>query len=172
MEVFLDDIEEPGGERVSDFIVLAPKHRTGDVTGVAVLPILDGKFGLLRIYRHPVRDHVWEVPRGFVDPGEQPDVSASRELEEETGLQCAPRHLVDLGTVFPEPGILAARTHVFAATRCQRPGPYTANEMGHKELRFFDVEELAGLTRQQTIQDATTLAALYRNQISQNNQLR
>jgi len=167
IEVYLDDIEEPGGAQVSDFIVLAPRQKTGNlVTGVAILPVLDGSFGLLRIYRHPVRDYVWEVPRGFIEPGEQAHVSALRELDEETGLQCDPRDILDLGTVLPEPGILAARTHVFAATRCRRPGPFTANEMGHKELCFFDSKEITGMTRQQVIEDASTLVALCRYELS------
>lgn len=167
IEVYLDDIEEPGGAQVSDFIVLVPRQKTGNlVTGVAVLPVLDGNFGLLRIYRHPVRDYVWEVPRGFIEQGEQAHVSALRELDEETGLQCDPRDILDLGTVLPEAGILAARTHLFAATRCRRLGPFTANEMGHKELCFFNTEEITGMTRQQLIEDANTLVALYRYGLS------
>jgi ADP-ribose pyrophosphatase YjhB (NUDIX family) len=168
IEVYLDDIEGPGGAQVSDFIVLAPRQKTGNlVTGVAILPVLDGNFGLLRIYRHPVGDYVWEVPRGFIESGEQAQVSALRELDEETGLQCDPLDVLDLGTVLPEPGILAARTHIFAATRCRRPGPFTANEMGHEELRFFNAEEISGMKRQQLIEDANTLVALYRYEFSQ-----
>jgi 8-oxo-dGTP pyrophosphatase MutT (NUDIX family) len=85
-----------------------------------------------------------------------------RELEEETGLLCESRHVVDLGTVLPEPGIIAGRTHLFAATRCHRTGPFKASEMGHKELRFFDGDELNGMAAQGIIEDATTLAACYR----------
>jgi ADP-ribose pyrophosphatase YjhB (NUDIX family) len=167
IEVFLDDIEEPGGVQVSDFIVLAPRQTAGNlVTGAAVLPVLGGTFGLLRIYRHPVRDYVWEIPRGFVDPGEQARVSALRELSEETGLQCDPRDVVDLGTVLPEPGIVAGRTHLFAATDCRRTGPFEANEMGHRELRFFSDDEIAALMSQGAVEDASTLVALYRYRLS------
>ena len=162
-EVFLDDIEGPGGETVNDFVVLAPRQRAeNQVTGVAILPVLDGNLGLLRIYRHPVGIYTWEVPRGFVDAGEKAAASALRELEEETGLQCDPHDVLDLGTVLPEPGILAARTHLFAATRCRRTGPYRANELGHKELRFFSAEELNNMAQQGLIEDATTLVACYR----------
>ncbi|MBM3393096.1 MAG: NUDIX hydrolase [Betaproteobacteria bacterium] len=113
IEVFLDDIEEAGGASVSDFIVLALRQKTGNlVTGVAVLPLVDGNFGLLKIFRHPIRDYTWEVPRGFVDADEEASVSALRELEEETGLQCDARDLIDLGTMLPEPGIMAALTCV------------------------------------------------------------
>lgn len=162
-EVFLDEIEGPGGETVTDFVVLSPRQRAeNQVTGVAILPILDGNPGLLRVYRHPVGIHAWEVPRGFVDAGEQAAASALRELEEETGLQCDAGDVLDLGTVLPEPGILAARTRLFAATRCRRTGPYRASEMGHRELRFFSVEELHEMAQQGLIEDATTLVACYR----------
>src|SRR3989344_768110 len=60
-EVFLDDVENPNGEIVHDYLVVAPKVRTGNlITGVAVLPIVDGKIGLLRIYRHAIQRHLWE----------------------------------------------------------------------------------------------------------------
>src|SRR3990167_6440990 len=68
-EIFLDDVENPNGEIVQNYLVVAPKIRTGDlITGVSVLPVMDGKLGLLRIYRHAIQRQLWEVPRGFVDP--------------------------------------------------------------------------------------------------------
>ena len=105
-EVFLDDVENPNGEIVQNYLVVAPKIKTGDlVTGVAVLPVVDGKLGLLRIYRHAIQRHLWEVPRGFIDPGESDRKSALRELEEETGLSCADADLESLGIFAPEPGL-------------------------------------------------------------------
>jgi ADP-ribose pyrophosphatase YjhB (NUDIX family) len=163
IEVFLDDIEEPGRAPISDFVVLAPRQKTQNlVTGVAVLPVLDGNFGLLKIYRHPIRDYTWEAPRGFVEAGEKALTSALRELQEETGLLCESQHVTNLGTVLPEPGIIAGRTHLFAATQCRLTGPFRANEIGHKELRFFSEDELNDMARQGIIEDASTLAACYR----------
>lgn len=163
IEVFLDDIEEPGGASLSNFIVVAPRQKSRNlVTGVAILPILGGNFGLLEIYRHPISDYNWEVPRGFVDAGEKDLTAALRELEEETGLLCDSQNVIDLGTVLPEPGIIAGRTHLFAATQCRRISLYKANEMGHKELRFFDTETFGDMVRQGTIEDANTLVVGYR----------
>jgi ADP-ribose pyrophosphatase len=163
IEVYLDDIEGPMGEIINDFVVLSPRQKSeNNVTGVAILPILDGNLGLLKIYRHPIREYTWEVPRGFVDAGEKVICSALRELEEETGLQCESTDVIDLGTVLPEPGIMAARTHLFAATQCRRMVPYTANELGHKEMRFFSAEEFSDMARRGTIEDANTLVAYYR----------
>ncbi|MHB8621945.1 MAG: NUDIX hydrolase [Sulfuricaulis sp.] len=151
-----------------DFVVLSPRQKSeNQVTGVAILPILDGMLGLLRIYRHPVSAHTWEVPRGFVDAGEKAIVSAMRELEEETGLQCDELDVINIGTVLPEPGIIAARTQLFIAARCRQTGPYQANEMGHKELRFFSAGEISEMAQNGIIEDANTLVVCYRYLLSQ-----
>ena len=62
--------------------------------GVSILPIRDGNILLQRQYRYPVCSWQWELPGGFVDPGETPDEAARRELKEETGWHST--HLSDL----------------------------------------------------------------------------
>ena len=162
-EIFLDDVENPNGEIVRNYLVVAPKVRTGElITGVAVLPEVDGKLGLLRIYRHAIQRHLWEIPRGFVDPGESDRSSALRELEEETGLLCADADLESLGVFAPEPGILAARVHLFVAHRCHAVRPFSGEEFGHKEFRLFDPAQLSALHATGEIQDSSTLIACFR----------
>lgn len=39
--------------------------------GVSILPIGEGKILLQRQYRYPVRSWQWELPGGFIDPGDQ-----------------------------------------------------------------------------------------------------
>lgn len=41
---------------------------------------------LIKQYRYPVGDYVYELPSGLVDPGETPQEAAIREFREETGL--------------------------------------------------------------------------------------
>jgi 8-oxo-dGTP pyrophosphatase MutT (NUDIX family) len=42
---------------------------------------------MIRQYRHPVGDYLWELPAGLLDtPGELPAQTAQRELAEETGV--------------------------------------------------------------------------------------
>src|SRR4051812_29197508 len=43
----------------------------------------DGTTALVRQYRHPTRRRVLEIPAGKLDPGERPEQTAARELEEE-----------------------------------------------------------------------------------------
>lgn len=170
IEVYLDNIAGPSEETVLDFMVVSPRQKSeNQVTGVAILPILDGNLGLLRIYRYPVGEYTWEVPRGFVDAGEKALTAALRELEEETGLQCDHQDMIDLGTILPEPGILAARTHLFSASKCHGAKRFRANELGHRALRFFTLGEFAAMAQRAEIEEAHTLAVYYRYLQSQKN---
>jgi ADP-ribose pyrophosphatase len=60
---------------------------------VVIVPILDGHQGpevvLIRNWRPSVERWVWELPAGTMEPGEEPETCAGRELEEETGYAAA-----------------------------------------------------------------------------------
>lgn len=124
-----------------------------------MLPIVDGKFGLLKIYRHAIQSDSWEIPRGFIDEGESDLTAALRELEEETGLSCDRSQIKSLGFVTPDAGVLAARVHVHVALRCIRIQPYSAPELGHREFCLFEVTELKNMIGRSEIQDPCTLIA-------------
>jgi 8-oxo-dGTP pyrophosphatase MutT (NUDIX family) len=161
--VFFDELKSKDQSSVPDYLVVAPKNvGVNLVTGVAVLPICDGKIGLIRAYRHAIQDYSWEIPRGFVEEGESDPASALRELEEETGLSCDSLELRSLGFITPDAGILAARVHVHVALRCIRIRPYTAVELGHREFRLFDSSEIENLISRSEIQDPCTVFAYYR----------
>ena len=61
--------------------------------GVVIYPVYrhdPEKLVILRQFRYPVNDYMYEVPAGLVDPGEDPMEAAARELKEETGFTFTP----------------------------------------------------------------------------------
>src|SRR5579862_1516235 len=79
LHVFADTVRLPGGGTASREVV---EHRGA----VAILARDDdGRVVLVRQWRHAVGRATWEVPAGTREEGEPPDVTARRELAEETG---------------------------------------------------------------------------------------
>ncbi|MGW0802809.1 NUDIX domain-containing protein [Nonomuraea sp. NPDC002799] len=82
---------------------------------VAVLALDDrDRVLLIRQYRHPVRQLMWELPAGLRDvPGEPLVAGAARELAEEAGYRAGTWHtLTDLRS---SPGMSDERIRVFLA---------------------------------------------------------
>jgi ADP-ribose pyrophosphatase len=78
-DVTWDHALDPGGFEIKRAIV---QHG-----GSAVMMPVDkrGRVLLVRQYRLPARQYIWELPAGRVDPGETVLKAAKRELREETG---------------------------------------------------------------------------------------
>ena len=79
----LDEVEEPGGVHARREVV----RHSGSVAVLAIQD--DGKIVLVRQYRYPVDDFVWELPAGRLDAGESPEQAAQRELQEEIGFKAS-----------------------------------------------------------------------------------
>jgi ADP-ribose pyrophosphatase len=162
-KVHLDHLVDERGNEVEDYLSLAPSEsRPNQVTGVAVLPVLDDGFLLIRSYRHALGTELWEVPRGFCDTGETAAQAALRELTEETGLVCAPADLVMLGHYAPEASTIGGRGALFAATRCVGPPRQATDELGLGRLEFVTRPRMEALIATGEIEDAGTLIVYYR----------
>ena len=65
----------------------SPEDLAGTLSGVEIIARFpDGDLLLCREYRYAVGGWYWELPTGMIEPGETPEQAASRELQEETGL--------------------------------------------------------------------------------------
>jgi ADP-ribose pyrophosphatase len=80
----------------------------------AMVPMLSSReVVLIRQYRHAIREFIWEIPAGTLDPDETPLTCARRELIEEIGYSATDWH--QLGTITPLPGCSDERIHIFLA---------------------------------------------------------
>ncbi len=129
----------------------------------AVVPLLDApdaadpRVVLLRQFRHATDGVVWEIPAGRLDPGEDPEACARRELKEEAGYLA--RAVTPLTTIYTTPGFTDERIHLFLATDLQ------AGSHNREPDEFVEVHEVRWsqaleLIRTGEIQDSKTLVAL------------
>lgn len=73
--------------RKEDKIKLLTKDLSAE--GVVIYPILKNepdKIVMIRQYRYPLDEYIYELPAGLIDDGETPQMAAVRELKEETGF--------------------------------------------------------------------------------------
>lgn len=102
------EFEGPGGQRFHRDIVRHP--------GAVAVVALDGDdLFLVRQYRASLDSDLWEIPAGKRDvPGEPPETTARRELEEEIGMRAG--SIEPLLTIHHSPGFCDEVGHIFLAT--------------------------------------------------------
>lgn len=146
-----DQVVEPGGVRVTRDVVT----HTGSVVLLPVFP--DGRILLVRQYRHAVRQFLWELVAGRIEPGERPLLAARRELLEETGYTA--RRFRKLLDVFPTPGFVSERMLVYLAEGL-RPGDAQPESDERITARRFTRAELEQMIRRGTLRDAKSIVGI------------
>ncbi len=139
-------------------------ERGGD--GIAIVAVNSKQqIGLIRIYRYPVDEWLWEIPRGF---GENIDIidEASRELFEETGIIAGKLNF--LARLFPNTGISSTAINVFMATELTSNDNATDHSEAIESFSFFDPKTIDEMIHRGEIQDCISLSTLFlaRNTIS------
>jgi len=108
------------------------------VTVLAVTP--HREILLVRQYRPAVERYTLELPGGHVEPGEEPEYAARRELLEETGFQAERLEL--LGTLVPDSGRLSNRLWCFFAGELKQVSSTPEFEQGDALLACKPTELL------------------------------
>ena len=122
---------------------------------VAALP-REGEFCyLIRQYRFPLEEWIYEVPAGTMAEGEEPEETALRELIEETGLSA--RHLIRRGEIFTTPGYTDEVIYLFEARDLSPSSEFEKDEDEEIELVKLHQSEIFSMIRQGTIRDAKTI---------------
>ncbi|HEY6159076.1 MAG TPA: NUDIX hydrolase [Gemmatimonadales bacterium] len=120
-------------------------------------PGADPTILLIRQYRYATGGQLWEIPAGTLDPGEDPEACARRELLEETGVTAA--RLQRLTSIWTTPGFTNEVIHLYLATGL------TSGEPSRERDEFIEVvpqplSRVLALIRDGEIRDAKTVAAI------------
>ena len=99
----------PNGHVVPEYYVLEYPDWVNMVALTA-----DNRFILVRQYRHGVQQNVLEVPGGVIDPGEDAQEAARREMLEETGYRFDT--IEEISTLFPNPATSTNKTTTYLLT--------------------------------------------------------
>jgi ADP-ribose pyrophosphatase len=135
-----------------------PYHVVRHPGAAAIVPWTDdGRVLLIRQPRPAIGRQLLEIPAGTLDPGEEAEACAHRELEEETGFRAT--QWKRLAAFWPSPGILDERMWLFEARGLQ---PGTAAPDPDEDITNVPVapSEVAALVESGAIADAKTLLGL------------
>lgn len=124
----------------------------------AIVPVReDGSVVMIEQYRPAIRDFVWEIPAGCMDPGEDPLACAKRELQEESGY--AGNRFQKVGEIWVAPGYSTECIHLFLATELT-PSKSHLDEDEFLSVHFIPFPKALDRVARNEIKDAMTMIAL------------
>ncbi|HPE84904.1 MAG: NUDIX hydrolase [Chlamydiia bacterium] len=150
IDVQVETVDLPEGPKTYD-LVCHPG-------AVAILPITDdGRIILIEQWRRAIKQILLEIPAGTLEPGEDPELCAIRELQEEIGYK--PTKLTLMATFFSAPGFCNEKIHLYLATGLI-PSKLTGDDTDCIDTVYYTLDELNDLIQKGLIHDAKTLIAL------------
>jgi ADP-ribose pyrophosphatase len=147
----LDEVQEPGDVHTKREVV----RHSGSVAVVAVQD--DGRIVLVRQYRYPVDDALWELPAGRLDGKESPEDAAQRELQEEIGQRASDLRKVTF--FYTTPGFCDEAMHVFRATGLVESFA-KGDEDERIEVQAFTLADIETMIGRGEIREGKTLIGL------------
>ena len=110
-------------------------------------------------YRKPLERSLIEIPAGKLEPNEQPEITALRELEEETGYTT--KKLDYITSFYTSPGFANEIMHIYytnSITRVENPAELDDDEF--VKVHYLTFDEAEQFIFEQKIYDAKTVYAL------------
>ena len=151
--------------RLKIFDIRIDEIRQGDIEykreivvhkgSVVVIPVFaDGTVALVRQYRHAAGKYLLEICAGTLESGEDPEIGARRELEEEIGV--AAGKIEKLCEFYVSPGFLTEKMHLYLATELTE----TIQNLEADEILSVErhpLAELLEMVKNGDIEDAKTI---------------
>lgn len=149
-DIRVDSIREGDVEYKREIVV----HKGSAV----IIPVFeDGTVALVRQYRHAAGKYLLEICAGTLNAGEDPEIGAIRELEEEIGVKAG--KVEKLTEFYVSPGFLTEKMFVYLATEL------TETQQNLEEDEILTIERhsfpvLFEMIRNGEIEDAKTMVGL------------
>ncbi len=153
-DLIVDEIEYPSGNRSVREVASHPG-------GAVIAPVLaDHSLILVKQYRYPIRQFIYELPAGKLNPGEEPAVCAQRELQEETGYTAGTLRLRT--SIYTTPGFCNERLHLYVATGLEPSERGQQLEEGEASLTLEIVPfaRALGMIKDREIVDAKSICGI------------
>lgn len=145
----------PGGMVIAPFYV---NHLPDFAVVVAVTP--EHKVILVRQYRHGVEKVLLELPAGCIEPGEDPEAGAARELLEETGYKAGSMEF--LFKIAPNASNCTSYAQCYLARDVFSAAAQQLDDTEALEVVEMEGEEVKRFLREGRFEQAVHVAALYR----------
>lgn len=155
VDLRVDEVSLPNGKTAKRELIKHPG-------AVAVIPITkDNKIVLVEQFRKPLEKSLVEIPAGKVEIDEAPEVTARRELEEETGYTS--NELSFVTSFYTSPGFADELMHIYITDELEKMDTQPeSDEDEFVEVLELTLEEAKELVEQERIHDAkTNYAILY-----------
>lgn len=152
IHVVKDDVELDDGSKAIREVVL---HNGGVCIGLKH----DDKFFMVKQYRYATGKEMYEFPAGKIELNEKPDEAILRESVEETGYEA--KNVVKLGSIIPTCGYCSERIYLYYG-EC---GECLGQDLDIDErinVYEFSFDEIKKMVKDGTIDDAKTIALLYK----------
>ncbi len=147
-----DTVQLPSGKIVADYFV----WESPDIA-TAVPVTKEGKFVLVRQYRHGTGKVMLQFPAGGINKNEEPIEAAKREMLEETGYTSD--RISPLSVVSVYPTKLTGLSYLFFAQNAHYIGGELNNENEATEVVLVTLDELEKMVTNNQLQVADTLVA-------------
>jgi ADP-ribose pyrophosphatase len=129
------------------------------VSATALAITEEGKVLLIKQYRYPIDEVIYETPGGFIDEGEDFAKGMKRELLEETGYVFD--SIEPLGRIAANPGVLNCFTELFLATGGRK---ITGQQLDHNEeieIVLVTLDEMIDLLMKQEIKQSLHTTCIF-----------